>query len=1077
MKLRLLIIILCLGSLAPSIVPAAGRFVDCGNGAIEDTTIKALNKNRIWLKNANCSEKVNGITPAKDPSLGFQLSWDDAQAWSAGLAAGACGLKDGSHAGTWQVPATSDLTFLINGSLAVKPYIWLTNSDNHFLDVIGYSYWSSTPYAAIQGDYEQVNMYNGYVQWDERNPNRKFPVLPVRPGECDGRPTYTVTTTLNLGGSIQPGTSNLKEGTTQSFIITPLADYDISKVEVDGVNQGAITLVTLENITTTHTINATFVAKNPPSPNPRITAFTLQAIAANPKGVPITTLTATDDIGVTGYLLTENLTPTPLSTDSGWYTKAPTFYDFGSTGKKTLYAFAKDAAGNVSAGFAASTTIDMTAPTITTLAIPPTATSLTVPVSFAASDGDGVGVSGYLLTESSTKPLIADPNWLGIPPAQYTFKATGINTLYAFTKDAAENISASASASINITNNDMTPPNINTFNIPSTAASLAVPVVTFSATDQNGVTGYLLTENPNPLPRDTDPNWSSAPPTQYIFTSQGTKILYAFAKDAAGNISAPTSRTVIITLNDITPPVITSVSVPATSKTLLLEPITVQSSDDASGVAGYLISESPIQPRTGDKRWLAAPTRYEFYTQGYKTLYIFAKDAAGNISLPTTANVTIATGDNTPPRITSFTLPPGPIRGLTVEIISLTASDESEIKYLLKDSATPPAANDTAWSATKPTSYTFLTQGVNKLYAFAKDTSGNISEPQSTTINVTLPDATAPSVSPPFTLPATTTDSLTVSVSSFTATDNVGVTGYYLGETSTVPSLNDPHWTVMPTNTYTFDSAGLKTLYAFAKDAAGNISTPVSATVNVTVADITPPTVTRFIMPLSPSPYDNLTVPVTLEATGVTRYLVTEKTTPPLPSDTGWTPDKPSSYTFGSAGAKTLYAYVKDAAGNVSPSASATITVTLPTFKVTPPVSGIDYTVTPTAEQNIVRYGTATFTITPASAGYGLIVSGCNGSLSGTTYTTGAISGPCSITVDKVVARNTCKTGGAQPTISDALKVLQAVGKIVTLTETEKICYDVAPLGSNEKPVGNGTIDGADIIMILRRSIGIGTNW
>ncbi len=62
------------------------------------------------------------------------------------------------------------------------------------------------------------------------------------------------------------------------------------------------------------------------------------------------------------------------------------------------------------------------------------------------------------------------------------------------------------------------------------------------------------------------------------------------------------------------------------------------------------------------------------------------------------------------------------------------------------------------------------------------------------------------------------------------------------------------------------------------------------------------------------------------------------------------------------------------------------------------------------------------------------------------------------------------------PTIGDALKVLQAVAGITALTASEKARYDVAPLGSNGTPAGNGVVDAADVIAILRRSIGIG-NW
>lgn len=95
--------------------------------------------------------------------------------------------------------------------------------------------------------------------------------------------------------------------------------------------------------------------------------------------------------------------------------------------------------------------------------------------------------------------------------------------------------------------------------------------------------------------------------------------------------------------------------------------------------------------------------------------------------------------------------------------------------------------------------------------------------------------------------------------------------------------------------------------------------------------------------------------------------------------------------------------------------------------------------------------------------------------MSGSTYTTGAITANCAISVT-TVARNAGSGGTAQPpTISDALKVLQAVVGTATLTAAEQIRYDVAPLGSNGNPVGNGTLDAADIILILRRSIGIGS--
>jgi hypothetical protein len=98
--------------------------------------------------------------------------------------------------------------------------------------------------------------------------------------------------------------------------------------------------------------------------------------------------------------------------------------------------------------------------------------------------------------------------------------------------------------------------------------------------------------------------------------------------------------------------------------------------------------------------------------------------------------------------------------------------------------------------------------------------------------------------------------------------------------------------------------------------------------VTIALADTTAPTVTAFTIPASGT---TLTVTITtLTATdnvGVTGYLVTESATKPLASATGWSATKPASYTFASAGSKTLYAWAKDAAGNVSASRSAPVTL------------------------------------------------------------------------------------------------------------------------------------------------------
>ncbi len=102
-------------------------------------------------------------------------------------------------------------------------------------------------------------------------------------------------------------------------------------------------------------------------------------------------------------------------------------------------------------------------------------------------------------------------------------------------------------------------------------------------------------------------------------------------------------------------------------------------------------------------------------------------------------------------------------------------------------------------------------------------------------------DAAAPVVSA-FTMPATSS-ALSVSVTTFTATDDVGVTGYLLTTNATAPLASDAAWTATAPTSYTFTTWGNNTLYAYAKDAVGNVSTAVTAVVLIGTADgvIVPP--------------------------------------------------------------------------------------------------------------------------------------------------------------------------------------------------------------------------------------------
>lgn len=92
-----------------------------------------------------------------------------------------------------------------------------------------------------------------------------------------------------------------------------------------------------------------------------------------------------------------------------------------------------------------------------------------------------------------------------------------------------------------------TAPTVTAFVIPSTSTSLTVSITTLTATDDVGVTGYMVTEG-STVPSASSTNWSSTKPASFTFTTAGSKTIYAWAKDASGLVSAGKSASVLITL-------------------------------------------------------------------------------------------------------------------------------------------------------------------------------------------------------------------------------------------------------------------------------------------------------------------------------------------------------------------------------------------------------------------------------------------------------------------------------------------------------------------------------------------------
>ncbi len=417
---------------------------------------------------------------------------------------------------------------------------------------------------------------------------------------------------------------------------------------------------------------------------------------------------------------------------------------------------------------------------------------------------------------------------------------------------------------------DTTAPVISAFTLPATSTSLVVLMTTFAATDNIGVSGYMITESSTP-PTAGAAGWSATAPTSFAFAGPGLRTAYGWVKDAAGNVSASASQNVTITQSDSVAPTVATFVMPSAASTLTVS-VSAFTATDNTAVTGYMITDNSTAPSVGAAEWSAtAPSSFTFSIFGSQTAYAWAKDAAGNVSSSAIRTVTL---DATAPTVGTFTMPTTST-SLTVSITTFTASDNIAVTgYLITGTTTAPLASDPGWSATAPTSFTFASAGpTKKAYAWVKDAAGNISTSKNRTVNITLADTTAPVVNT-FTIPATAT-SLTVSVSSFTATDAVGVTGYLITESATAPSFDAALWTEAAPTSYTAASAGAHTLYPWVKDSAGNVSavfgSPRSVTINLVAnPDTTKPNVSitapasgstaRGVVTITASASDNIAV-------------------------------------------------------------------------------------------------------------------------------------------------------------------------------------------------------------------------
>lgn len=348
-------------------------------------------------------------------------------------------------------------------------------------------------------------------------------------------------------------------------------------------------------------------------------------------------------------------------------------------------------------------------------------------------------------------------------------------------------------------------------------------------------------------------------------------------------------------------------------------------------------------------------TKYYFAVSAYNKGSYDSNDNEGMPSV--TASATTVSSSTTTTTTADAVAPvasiSSPATGSTVSgnvTINVAASDNvavSKVELYLNGSifgVVGSAPYTLSWNTANNPNATYT------LTAKAYDAAGNVGQASSSvTVKnaVAVTDASAPVISS-FTMPASAT-SLTVPVTAFAATDDVGVTGYQITESATAPAAGATTWKATAPTSCTFSAAGIRTAYAWCKDASGKVSAAKTAQVNITTATTTTGDTTAPVVSIA-SPVTGSTVKgaVTVSANAtdnvgvkkaefyVNGVLKLTSTTAPYSVTWGTT-----NYPNGS-NSVTVKAY--DAAGNVG-QATSTVTImngdtTAPKVSITSPTSG-----------------------------------------------------------------------------------------------------------------------------------------
>ncbi|MBU0574035.1 MAG: Ig-like domain-containing protein [Candidatus Margulisbacteria bacterium] len=432
---------------------------------------------------------------------------------------------------------------------------------------------------------------------------------------------------------------------------------------------------------------------------------------------------------------------------------------------------------------------------------------------------------------------------------------------------------------------------------------------------------------------DNDSGWLAyAQSTEYALTAgEGTREVYYYLKDAAGNTTEVVSSNIII---DTLHPSVESIALTNTYDGGSVYTRSATISLEASGVSAEAVSmqiAEDIDFTTNPTAWLVYDPSYEYTlvgSDGTREVYYKVRDIASNESNTVNSSIIL---DTTPPTQVVLSSPAdgSATNNLAPTLIWDPATDAMsgvgsyEVRWQGNIIVTTEAGT---------TTYSFAGDQTEASYTWevrATDVAGNIGA-WSQTWTVTL-DATAPSA-PTLVYPigGTSTNDATPTFLWNAAADPLsGIGNYEIRIDGTIAATQGAVTVYTPTDPLT---EGSHTWDARAKDKAGNWGS--YSTEGAFVIDLQRPTVESISLLDSvrnDGTYSN-TLTLTVEAHGITgspSHLRMAQNAAFSDNDSGWLAYSQSTEYALTAGEGTreVFYYIKDSAGNTSEVVSASIII------------------------------------------------------------------------------------------------------------------------------------------------------